>query len=60
MDWFIDPFLSNTFLLRALIAGILVSISCGIVGTFVVLRGLAFIVMPWHMVCCLELQLLSC
>ncbi len=43
MDWFIDPFLSNTFLLRALIAGILVSISCGIVGTFVVLRGLAFI-----------------
>jgi ABC-type Mn2+/Zn2+ transport system permease subunit len=43
MNWFIDPFLSNTFLLRALIAGILVSISCGIVGTFIVLRGLAFI-----------------
>lgn len=43
MNWFLDPFLLNTFLLRALIAGILVSISCGIVGTFIVLRGLAFI-----------------
>jgi ABC-type Mn2+/Zn2+ transport system permease subunit len=43
MNWFVDPFLSNTFLLRALLAGILVSISCGIVGTFIVLRGLAFI-----------------
>jgi len=30
-------------MLRALTAGILVSISCSIVGTFVVLRGLAFI-----------------
>ncbi len=30
-------------MLRALAAGILVSISCSIVGTFVVLRGLAFI-----------------
>jgi ABC-type Mn2+/Zn2+ transport system permease subunit len=43
MNLFIQPFLSNSFLLRALIAGILVSISCGIVGTFIVLRGLAFI-----------------
>jgi len=43
MNLFVDPFLSNIFLLRALIAGILVSISCGIVGTFIVLRGLAFI-----------------
>jgi ABC-type Mn2+/Zn2+ transport system permease subunit len=43
MNILFDPFVSNTFLLRALIAGILVSISCGIVGTFVVLRGLAFI-----------------
>jgi len=38
-----DPFLDNEFMLRALLAGILVSISCAIVGTFVVLRGLAFI-----------------
>ncbi len=43
MDWFLNPFLSNGFMMRALTAGVLVSISCGIVGTFVVLRGLAFI-----------------
>jgi ABC-type Mn2+/Zn2+ transport system permease subunit len=43
MHVMIDPFTQNTFLLRALAAGILVSITCGIVGTFVVLRGLAFI-----------------
>jgi ABC-type Mn2+/Zn2+ transport system permease subunit len=39
----IDPFLDNEFMLRALLAGVLVSVSCAIVGTFVVLRGLAFI-----------------
>ena len=43
MDWFVNPFLSNDFMVRALTAGVLVSIACGIVGTFVVLRGLAFI-----------------
>jgi ABC-type Mn2+/Zn2+ transport system permease subunit len=43
MDWLYAPFINNTFLMRALFAGILVSISCGIVGTFIVLRGLAFI-----------------
>jgi ABC-type Mn2+/Zn2+ transport system permease subunit len=43
MDWFLDPFLANDFMMRALTAGVLVSIACGIVGTFVVLRGLAFI-----------------
>jgi ABC-type Mn2+/Zn2+ transport system permease subunit len=40
---FIDPFLDNGFMLRALVAGILVSVACAVVGTFVVLRGLAFI-----------------
>ena len=30
-------------MLRALAAGVIVSIACAIVGTFVVLRGLAFI-----------------
>jgi ABC-type Mn2+/Zn2+ transport system permease subunit len=40
---FIDPFLDNAFMLRALLAGILVSAACAVVGTFVVLRGLAFI-----------------
>jgi ABC-type Mn2+/Zn2+ transport system permease subunit len=43
MNWLFDPFVTNTFLARALLAGILVSISCGIIGTFIVLRGLAFI-----------------
>ncbi|HUW40445.1 MAG TPA: metal ABC transporter permease [Rectinemataceae bacterium] len=40
---FVTPFASNGFMSNALIAGMLVSIACGIVGTFVVLRGLAFI-----------------
>lgn len=43
MDWLITPFLANGFMLHALLAGVLVSITCAIVGTFVVLRGLAFI-----------------
>ena len=30
-------------MLNALVAGVLVSIACGIIGTFIVLRGLAFI-----------------
>jgi len=38
-----DPFLDNLFMQRALAAGLLVAIACGIVGTFVVLRGLAFL-----------------
>jgi len=43
MTWLIDPFVTNGFLARALVAGLFVSIACGIVGTFIVLRGLAFI-----------------
>jgi len=43
MDLLITPFSSNGFMLQALIAGILVSIACAIAGTFVILRGLAFI-----------------
>jgi len=39
---FIDPFLNNGFMLNALAAGTLVAIACGIVGTFMVLKGLAF------------------
>jgi ABC-type Mn2+/Zn2+ transport system permease subunit len=39
----LDPFLDNGFMLRALLAGVLVSVACSVVGTFVVLRGLAFI-----------------
>lgn len=43
MGNFIRPFLDNGFLQRALLAGILVSLTCAIVGTYVVLRGMAFI-----------------
>jgi ABC-type Mn2+/Zn2+ transport system permease subunit len=43
MDIFITPFTSNTFMTQALIAGILVSIACAVAGTFVILRGMAFI-----------------
>jgi zinc/manganese transport system permease protein len=43
MNVLVTPFSSNSFMLHALIAGVLVSIACAIVGTFVILRGLAFI-----------------
>jgi ABC-type Mn2+/Zn2+ transport system permease subunit len=43
MSPLIDPFVDNGFMLRALLAGVLVSIACAVVGTFVVLRGLAFL-----------------
>ncbi|HTY82103.1 MAG TPA: metal ABC transporter permease [Dehalococcoidales bacterium] len=43
MDWLIAPFSNNSFMVQALIAGILVSIACAVAGTFVILRGLAFI-----------------
>jgi ABC-type Mn2+/Zn2+ transport system permease subunit len=43
MDVFITPFTSNSFMVQALVAGILVSFACAIAGTFVILRGMAFI-----------------
>jgi ABC-type Mn2+/Zn2+ transport system permease subunit len=43
MDLLVIPFSTNGFMLQALIAGILVSVACAIAGTFVILRGLAFI-----------------
>jgi ABC-type Mn2+/Zn2+ transport system permease subunit len=43
LNWFVRPFLDNPFLQRSLLAGVLVAISCSIAGTFVVLRGLAFL-----------------
>jgi ABC-type Mn2+/Zn2+ transport system permease subunit len=39
----VDPFLDNAFLVRALVAGVLVAAGCAVVGTYVVLRGLAFL-----------------
>jgi ABC-type Mn2+/Zn2+ transport system permease subunit len=43
VSWWGSPFVDNPFLLRALAAGVLVAVSCSIAGTFVVLRGLAFL-----------------
>jgi ABC-type Mn2+/Zn2+ transport system permease subunit len=43
MNLLLAPFLDNGFMLQALLAGVLVSIACAIAGTFVILRGLAFI-----------------
>lgn len=43
MSWLVSPFVDNPFLQRSLLAGVLVAISCAIAGTFVVLRGLAFL-----------------
>jgi ABC-type Mn2+/Zn2+ transport system permease subunit len=43
VDALVEPFLDNAFMLRALVAGILVAVACGVIGTFVVLRGMAFI-----------------
>ena len=40
---FIAPFVSNEYMRLALLAGILVAVTCAIAGTFVVLRGLAFV-----------------
>ncbi len=43
IQFLLAPFLHNEFMVRALAGGFLVSLSCAVVGTFVVLRGLAFI-----------------
>lgn len=43
MGALVEPFLGNAFLVRALVAGLLVAAGCAVVGTYVVLRGLAFI-----------------
>lgn len=41
MDWLIEPF-SFDFMQRALAAGVLAAITTSVVGTWVILRGLAF------------------
>jgi ABC-type Mn2+/Zn2+ transport system permease subunit len=43
MELLVTPFSTNSFMLQALIAGVLISIACAIAGTFIILRGLAFI-----------------
>ncbi|WP_232667977.1 zinc ABC transporter permease AztB [Pseudonocardia sp. TRM90224] len=42
MDWLLVPF-EVLFVRRALVAGVLVSLICALAGTWVVLRGLAFL-----------------
>lgn len=43
MNELVRPFVDNEFMRHALLAGVLVSILCACVGTFMVLRGLAFV-----------------
>ena len=41
--WWIDPFTTNVFMQRALYAGLLVTLTTSVVGTWVVLRGMSFL-----------------
>jgi len=43
LNFLVDPFANNEFMRLALFGGILVACTCAIAGTFVVLRGLAFV-----------------
>lgn len=43
MDFLWDPFVQSAFMQRALLAAVLVAIATGVVGTLVVLRGMAFL-----------------
>jgi len=43
VQWLLDPFLDSVTMQRALGAGTLAAIACGLVGTWVVLRGMTFI-----------------
>jgi len=42
VTWILDPF-STDFMLRALLGGALVAVLCAVVGTWVVVRGMAFL-----------------
>ena len=42
MAWLVEP-LSYTFVVRALLAAIMVGIVCPVLGTYIVLRGMAFL-----------------
>ena len=41
--WWIEPYVANPFMRRALYAGLLAVLSTSIIGTWVVLRGLSFL-----------------
>ena len=42
LDWILDP-LSYSFIVRGLLASVMVGIVCAVLGTYVVLRGMAFL-----------------
>lgn len=42
MSWFTDPF-SLEFVQRALVGGVLVAVLCAVAGTWVIVRGMAFL-----------------
>ena len=60
MNFFVEPFTSNEFMMLALIAGSLVSLTCAIAGTFVVLRAWRSSAMRSPTVCFPESPLPSC
>lgn len=41
MDWLLEP-LQFSFIVRALVAAVIVGVVCSVLGTYVVLRGMAF------------------
>lgn len=43
VTWWIDPFIDNDFMRRALLAGLLTVVCTSVVGTWVVLRGMSFL-----------------
>lgn len=42
LDWILEPFM-YPFMVRGLLAAVLVGIVCAVIGTYVVLRGMAFL-----------------
>ena len=42
LSWFVAPFGAD-FVLRALLGGALVAVICAVVGTWVIIRGMAFL-----------------
>jgi ABC-type Mn2+/Zn2+ transport system permease subunit len=41
MNWFLEP-LSHGFIVRAILASIMVGVVCSVLGTYIILRGMAF------------------
>lgn len=43
VEWVIDPFRESVIMQRGLVAGTFAAVACGLVGTWVVLRGMTFL-----------------